>query len=187
MCVGVTEGQVVVAGKDGQMSLKLLGIFAVIVGCGGVGFGMAVNYRSEENCIRQLLAVLDRIQCDLEYRLTPLPELCRICQECCSGKLRILFQELYAELDRQIAPDAACCMNAAVAKTDLPKSVRKLLLELGHTLGCFDLSGQIRGIEAVRSQALDKLQDLMKDKDVRIRSYQTLGLCAGAALAILLL
>ena len=65
--------------------------------------------------------------------------------------------------------------------------MKELLLELGRSLGNFDLNGQLRGIEAVRRQALEALQNSVKDRDQRIRSYQTLGLCAGAALAILLL
>ncbi len=169
------------------MNLKILGICAVILGCGGFGFRMASCHRTDEKYIRQLLAVLDQIQCELEYRLTPLPELCRIASENCSGNLRKLFKNLCHELDRQIAPDAQCCMNAAVVNSELSRKMKALLRELGRSLGSFDLSGQIRGIDAVRRQAMDALQESVRNRDVRIRSYQTLGLCAGAALAILLL
>ena len=169
------------------MSYKLLGICAVLVGCGGFGFRMAAYHRLEEKYIRQFLTVLDQIQCELEYRLTPLPELCTIACGCSTGKLRTLFSALSAELDRQIAQDAHCCMNAALSSAELSRTMKELLLELGRSLGNFDLNGQLRGIEAVRRQALEALQNSVKDRDQRIRSYQTLGLCAGAALAILLL
>ena len=169
------------------MSFKLLGVLAVILGCGGFGFRMAACHRLEEKYIRELLTVLDQIQCELEYRLTPLPELCKIACGNCTGKLRDLFTALSVELDRQIAPDAQCCMSAAVSASELSRTVKGLLLELGRSLGNFDLSGQLRGIEAVRRQAQEALQNSVKNRDLRIRSYQTLGLCAGAALAILLL
>ena len=78
-------------------------------------------------------------------------------------------------------------MNAALSSAELSRTMKGLLLELGRSLGNFDLNGQLRGIEAVRRQALEALQNSVKDRDQRIRSYQTLGLCAGAALAILLL
>ena len=169
------------------MSLKMIGVLAVILGCGGFGFRMAACHRLEEKYIRELLTVLDQIQCELEYRLTPLPELCRIACDNCSGKLHNLFDALCKELDRQIAPDAQCCMNAAVSVSELSRTVKCLLQELGRSLGCFDLNGQLRGIEAVRKQGIEALQVSVKDRDVRIRSYQTIGLCAGAALAILLL
>jgi hypothetical protein len=60
-----------------------------------------------------------------------------------------------------------------------------VLRELGQSLGRFDLNGQLLGIAAVRNTCRSKLQQFEKNKEVRLRSYQTLGLCAGAALAIL--
>ena len=45
--------------------------------------------------------------------------------------------------------------------------------------------GQILGLEAVRSHCRSELDALSANQDERLRSYQTLGLCTGAALAIL--
>ena len=56
---------------------------------------------------------------------------------------------------------------------------------MGSSLGRFDLEGQLQGLESVRIYCREQLDELSKDRDVRLRSYQTLGLCAGAALAIL--
>ena len=167
------------------MSLKLIGTFVVIIGCGGFGFRLAAAHRREEKDLRQLLTVLDQIQCELEYRLTPLPELCRLAGESSSGNIRKLFFDLCRELERQIAPDAQCCMNAAASALEFSPVIKNLLRDLGRTLGRFDLPGQLRGIEAVRQEAVLALDKLTKNQDVRLRSYQTLGLCAGAALAIL--
>ena len=59
------------------------------------------------------------------------------------------------------------------------------MLLLGKSIGRFDMDGQIKGLEAVRQDCRRRLDELSKDRDTRLRSYQTLGLCAGAALAIL--
>ena len=91
------------------------------------------------------------------------------------------------ELEWQIAPDAGCCMNAAVSDSLLSPIAKQHLRNLGRTLGRFDLEGQREGIAAVRQEIILALDKLTKDQEVRLRSYQTLGLCAGAALAILLL
>lgn len=169
------------------MSIKLIGTVIVIIGCGGFGFRLAAAHRREEKDLRQLLTVLDLIQSELEYRLTPLPELCRLAGESSSGGIRKLFFRLCRELESQIAPDAMCCMNAAVAESELSPAIKNLFRGLGRTLGRFDLPGQLRGIEAVRQETVLALDKLTKNQDARLRSYQTLGLCAGAALAILLL
>ena len=169
------------------MSIKLIGTIIVIAGCGGFGFRLAASCRREERELRQLLSVLDQIQCELEYRLTPLPELCRLAGEVSSGNLHRFFSLLSSELEQQIAPDARCCMNAAISQSDLCRTAKQLLYDLGKTLGRFDLPGQLRGIEAIRREGKLALDKLTSNQDVRLRSYQTLGLCAGAALAILLL
>lgn len=170
------------------MSIKLIGAVLIITGCGGVGFSMAAAHRRDENALRQLIGALDYMGCELQYHLTPLPELCRGAAGQTSGSIRAVFLTLAQELDNQIAPDANFCMNAAIAKTTkLPGLVKKNLSLLGQSLGHFDLQGQLKGLEFARQQCRRDLDELSKDRDVRLRSYQTLGLCAGSALAILFL
>lgn len=170
------------------MSIKLIGAALIITGCGGVGFSMAAAHRREENALRQLIGALDYMGCELQYHLTPLPELCRGAARQTSGCVRNVLLTLAQELDSQIAPDANFCMKAAIAKTSkLPKLIEKNLLVLGQSLGHFDLQGQLKGLENARQQCRRNLDELSKDRDVRLRSYQTLGLCAGSALAILFL
>jgi len=54
-------------------------------------------------------------------------------------------------------------------------------------LGRFDLPGQLEGIQAVRKRCEESLESIRKNRNERLRSYQTLGVCAGAALAIILI
>lgn len=169
------------------MNLKWIGAAVILLGCGGFGFRMAASQRQQEKELRQFLSALDLLDWELRYRLSPLPELCLLVSESIQGSVGKLFHKLKQELDRQIAPDAGCCMNAAVSDAPLYSGTKQLLRTLGRTLGRFDLEGQLNGIEAVRQETVLALEKLTKDQDVRLRSYQTLGLCAGAALAILLL
>jgi stage III sporulation protein AB len=149
---------------------------------------MAAAHRRAENALRQLIGALDYMGCELQYHLTPLPDLCRAAAIQSGGCIRSVLQCLSEELESQIAPDVVSCMNAAIAKTSkLPRQVKKNLEVLGSSLGRFDLQGQLKGLEAARHQCRRDLDELSKDRDVRLRSYQTLGLCAGSALAILFL
>lgn len=168
------------------MNIKWIGAILVIAGCGGVGFSIAARHRQTEKQIRQLMAALQYMESDLQYRLTPLPELCRNAGRECSGILREVFCNLARELNWQMAPDACSCMNAALKRSrDLSPGLRRLLLRLGHTLGRFDLQGQLRGLQSVQAACEEELKKLCKNQDIRLRSYQTLGLCVGTALAIL--
>ena len=168
------------------MNIRILGAILVILGCGSFGFLVAAAHRREEQVLHQLLTALDYMQCELQYRLTPLPDLCRQAAANHRGTVRTVFYALAAELEDQISPDVERCMNAVLARVkDVPKLTREAMMELGHSLGRFDLEGQLTGLEVARQACRKGLEELRKDKPVRLRSYQTLGLCAGAALAIL--
>lgn len=170
------------------MTLKLLGAVLVLAGCGGFGFAMASSYCREEYTLAQLARALEYMSCELSYRMTPLPQLCRNAANAVTGVIHSFFLTLAEELEQQVAPDAQMCMNAALAAyPGLPISVRLQLGDLGQTLGRFDLPGQIRGIEGCLHSAQSAAQELAREKSSRLRNYQTLGLCAGAALAILFL
>lgn len=168
------------------MILKWIGALLVIAGCGGVGFTMAASYKREERCLRALLRALDYMTCELQFRLTPLPELCREAGKECAGPAGQALAALSSELESQISPDADSCMYAALSKMEnLPASTTEALRLLGKSLGRFDLDGQLQGIEQVRAHCRRELSGLENGRDQRIRGYQTLGVCAGAALAIL--
>lgn len=168
------------------MSVKLIGAILVIGSCGGFGFKLAANHRREENTLRMLISILDYMECELQYRLTPLPALCRMAASESKGVLSQTFLALAVELEDQISPDVESCMNAALARiTDMPELTREQMELLGRSLGRFDIEGQLKGLETVRRECRRNLEELNQNRDARLRSYQTLGLCAGAAMAIL--
>lgn len=169
------------------MSFKFLGAVLVLFGCSLAGFSMCAAYRREEQQLRQLLSALDYMVCELQYRVTPLPELCRQAGMLRDGPVGQLFTNLAAELDAQVSPDVQCCLAAAAARSgSLSRRMEEAICILGSSLGRFDLQGQLQGLESVRSYCRAELEQMAEGRDTRLRSYQTLGLCAGAALAILL-
>ena len=170
------------------MNIRWIGAILVITACGGYGISVAAGYRREEESLRQMLRMVKFMQCELKYRLTPLPELCRQAAGEARGHLRNVMLGFASELDRQVSPDAYSCMRAVLLKADgLPRRIRRLFSQLGRCLGRFDLDGQLEGLDGVISTCRDQLVQLQSSKIKNLRSYQTLGLCAGAALAILFL
>ena len=168
------------------MSIKGLGAVLIIAGCGGFGFSMAAGVRQQEKLLGQLIRILGILETELQYRLTTLPELCRLAAAECDGTLRSIFRELMTALIRQDQPDATVCMDLVLNRCEeLPGRLRKHLRHLGRSLGRYDLPGQLRGLQTVRSACEGDLALLQQSREVRLRSYQTLSLCAGTALAIL--
>lgn len=168
------------------MTLKLLGAILVVAGCGGLGFAIALQYRREIASLRQMISAIEFMRCELQYRLTPLPELYKRVSDGQTGYIKDVFRELSQELECQISPDAESCLNAALTKVPgLPKYTERAMRALGKTMGIFDLDGQLQALDAVYEGCKKQLAELESNRIQRIRSYQTLGLCAGAALAIL--
>jgi hypothetical protein len=58
---------------------------------------------------------------------------------------------------------------------------------MGTSLGCFGLEEQLTGLDALLAEGDTLRQQLEHNRSQRLRGYQTLALCAGAALAILFL
>lgn len=169
------------------MGIKLMGAILVVIGCGGFGVMMAVSHRREVKALTQLVRAVDVMMCELEYRLTPLPALCRCGAEQCSGSVRACMIALAYALESQISPDVGVCITEAMKLTpNLPKYAAAQFQALGQTLGRYDLTGQLTNLERCKQACLGQLEVLEHHQSQRLRSYQTLGFCAGAALAILL-
>ncbi|MBE6933697.1 MAG: hypothetical protein E7462_01400 [Ruminococcaceae bacterium] len=169
------------------MYLKLIGSLLILAGCGGYGLMMAISHRREVAALHQLVQATDAMLCDLEYRLTPLPELCRFGGEKAKGAVGSCLCALAEALDRQVSPDVGECVLCALKATkSLPRYAAAQLQAFGQTLGRFDLSGQATSLEHCKQACLGQLEVLEHQQPQRLRSYQTLGFCAGAALTILL-
>ena len=170
------------------MKYKWIGAILIVASCSGCGFAIAAGKRREEKLICQLIRILQYMERELQYHLTPLPELCRMAAGETQGILNTVFMNLYRELNWQRQPDAGSCMYAAIQRSgEIPAKVRRLLVQLGHTLGRFDLPGQLQGIQSIQKRCENTLRNIQKNRDEQLRSYQTLGLCAGVALAIILI
>lgn len=169
--------------------MKLFGAVLISVCCGWFGFSLAAAHRREERSLRQLISALDYMQCEMQYRLTPLPELClQTANSCSKGVVRDFYLVLADELRQQLSVDVQPCVEAALDR--VPKMTKKTgecIREIGKNLGKFDLEGQISGFEASRAFCRQRLEEHCAGKDEQRRSYQTLGICAGAALVIILI
>ena len=164
---------------------KWIGAMLIIAGCAAVGFIMAWAHRREERMLRNLKDALDFMSSELQYRLTPLPELCRLAGGEQKNPVGETLLRLSGELNSQILPEVEYCMTNSLKDMDLPGRLQEGFRLLGQNLGRFDLMGQLKGMEMVQGYCDRELEAMGKNKDERLRGYQTLGLCVGAALAIL--
>lgn len=171
-----------------MIGYKWIGSFLIIGSCTGFGISLAVHQKHEERLLSQLTRMIEEMLWELPFQLTPLPDLLRHCARHKPNMLSELFIGVANQLDRQVLPDPISCIEAEMSRDFLSfPRLHRILLLLGASLGRFDLSGQIKGLASVKTQCTQELAELHAGRDTRLRSYRVLGLCAGIALAILLM
>ena len=169
------------------MNIRLIGALFIVAACGGIGLSMAHSHRRIVCWMQDTVRVLDFMEEELSYHLTPLPMLCRK-SAAKDTVLSSFLEDLALQLSHQTSQSAQSCVRAAVnANPQMPKPCAECMLLLGECLGSFDLHGQIQEISSVRNACKARLAALEKGQALRLRSYQTFGFCIGAVLVILLL
>ncbi len=168
------------------MILRCVGAILIIFASGAMGVMMSYSYRKRIAALRNLINSTTCMAEQLRYQLLPLPELCQAAAQVSSGPVRAILIDLGNALHRCNAPEVIGVMEKILSKyPDLDPCVREELINLGKVLGRFDLEGQVSGIAAVTELAKRDLVGLEMAKEVRIRNYHTLAICAGIALVIL--
>lgn len=169
------------------MELKWIGAVLVIGTCSGLGIARAAAQRRDVRVLKQLLSALEMMRLELSCRATPLPELCRIAENRAGREIREYFRTLADLLGSQVAPDASQCARLALNKCpQLPATAAQVLTQLSLSLGRFDYDGQLQGLQKTCELCEGELHRTLADSDGKVRTYQTLGICAGMALAVLL-
>ena len=168
------------------MTVKMIGALLIMAGCGGIGFALCLNHKRQEEALTQLIHSLQWIQCELNYRMTPLPDLCRGASCVAKGIVGQFYKILALELEQQMTPDVLTCMQAAIRSLpDLPEVIIERLMTLGTSLGQFDLQGQLLAIESAQMQCQKELSAFNQDKEIKLRNYRVIGFCTGIAMVLL--
>lgn len=170
------------------MTTKVFGALLIIAGSGGIGYALVLYDRRQEQAMAELQKCLQWMIWQLGYQMPPLAQLCRGAARNCKGRVGQVFHIFADELQHQVLPDPSICMREAIGAVKyVPERAAAHLGELGMALGQFDLQNQLASLEALETQCRLELEHLRSGRERRTRNYQTLSLCAGAVLVILLL
>lgn len=167
--------------------IRLIGAVLTLLAGGGYAVVIGKEHRKKEGYYEQLLLILEHLSWQLQTSLAPLPVCCGEAAVCGRGKMAALFAHLSRKLENGGEDSAAACMVGCVAEQDFPLQLNQRLLQLGDTLGRYDLTSQVAGIQTIMELCKRDLQALSAERTKTVKSCQALGLCTGAAVAILLL
>ena len=147
---------------------------------------MALSVRRTGEVLSQLLAALEQMRCEIAFRHTPLPELMQLLAAESHGAVADFFRNTSKELMRREAASAGVAFRMCLPPAPVfPPQARQTILQLGSSLGRYDIKSQLRGVDLAIERTRNQLDKWRSEQRSLIRSYCTLGICAGMAIAIL--
>lgn len=168
--------------------MKWLGCAFALCACGALGWSAARELKLRVEQLRAMMAALEEMERELSCRLTPMPELLAGLGERTPGAAGQFFARCAAGMEGLDGPFSRLWDEAlAESGLSLAEEDRRVLAELGGTLGRYDAASQCSAIGQVRGRLAENLVCAAERRDRLGRVYGVLGLSAGAALVILLM
>jgi stage III sporulation protein AB len=170
--------------------IKFAGAMLVLIAGTLIGYVQAARFASRPKQIRQMIHALQRLETEIGYGQTPLPEaLVRL-----SGAMPAPLGGLFAEAaERLRAPGGKMVsqiweevwMNGW-NRTDMKASEREAILRLGSTLGSSERADQLKHVRLAMHQ-LQAEEAAARDEQMRFEKMcRSLG-ALGAALVVIVL
>lgn len=171
--------------------LKMLGAACVVFSASAVGFGFSGNVRRQCAQLTALMEALTYLKSEMLYRRTPLPQaLGMLAERSSDAAIGGLFAIAAEKLEESCTLSVHAAFRTALGAADrlaLSTQVQQTLLSLSLSLGQLDMDGQERALELASERLSAQLRLLEQGRSARCRSYTTIGICAGMALAVILL
>ncbi len=173
--------------------LKFAGIILILFAGTMIGFLQAARFAARPRQIRQLLHALQRLETEISYGQTPLPDaLLRI-----SGMVTHPLSSLFANISRSLLRDSAetgetvraCWERAIIAHwpaTAMRSAEKEAMLRLGSTLGGSGREDQLKHIRLAMIQLQVEESSARDDQHRYEKLSRSLGML-GAALAVILM
>ena len=166
--------------------MKLAGVIFILASAWSVGCRFSSSMKLRCELVKRLMDALQILRNELSFLGTPLSDAFRAVAGSSVGPWGQVFGDMAArmEMERWLTPETAA-EKALVLVNDEP--VVHIMMNLAGKLGSYDLEAQLCGIDYAVDAAKSLLCELEEEKKLRSKTYKTLSICAGAAIAILLI
>ena len=166
--------------------IKIIGALLIVGTAGGFGIGKALQFYRQMSQLRNMLAAIEILKCELNYTLKPLPSLCRQVSQRSNGAVAEFFQKYAQNLDKELPrTKAAAKAMDETKRLILPNDAKMAVLELCSTIGRYDLDGENRILQMSGHRMRSAIERFENEKKPLAKSYAVLGFTTGIALVIL--
>lgn len=166
--------------------MKTAGVIFIILSVGSVGFRISAALKYRCRILRKLISALHLLEHELTFSGTPLPRAFTLMADAVEGCYQQIFGKIAQKMNktRWLTPISA--MEQALRECP-DEQTGEILMEFAGNIGRYDIDMQIKGIDIARTRLEGLVSVLEKERSVKSKTYETLGICAGLAAVILLI
>lgn len=167
--------------------IRWFGFILVVSGASAAGIFMSHSVQRKAEICTELISALEFMRGEIEFRLTPLGEICNHLGLVCKKPLGQVFSFVADALKSAPGRPSGVQMRRALQRQPLPEEAKVVLTELFDSCGKQDVLSQLRAIDLAERRMQLTLDVLQKEKNERCRTYRMIGICAGLAVAVILI
>ncbi|MBB3109170.1 stage III sporulation protein AB [Paenibacillus phyllosphaerae] len=170
--------------------VKLIGAVLILFAGTMIGFQQASRFAARPRQIRQLIHALQRLETEIGYGYTPLPEAMSNTAIHLPEPIKSMFHEVCRLLAQDNELSFRECWEQAVVKhwpsTAMKSAERSALIRLGTSLGISDRDDQIKHLKLAETQ-LGAEEEAARDEQARYEKMsRSLGVLVAALVVILI-
>lgn len=170
--------------------LNMVGALIVLISGALIGFYQAAQYANRPKQIRQLIQALQRLETEINYGFTPLPEALKRISHSIPEPVSTIYAQAAEQLTINNGRSTKESWQQVIAdnwkRSAMKASEMDIMLQVGSTLGISDRQDQIKHIHLAIYQ-LQGEEDTAKEEQRRYeKMWKSLGVLGGALVVILM-
>jgi stage III sporulation protein AB len=170
--------------------LKMLGAVLVIAATTLAGWVQAKQYASRPRQIRRLILALKRLETEIMYGFTPLPEALVRIGEQSGGAVGSIFHSAAENMkppDNRTAQDALqLAIESGWSTTAMKKAEQDIMRQFSYTLGTSDRKDQLGHIATAVRQLESEEHEAREEQNRYEKMFRSLGLLFGVFIVIVM-
>lgn len=170
--------------------LKMIGLSMILAASSAMGLRLAATAKRQQTQTLALIDAILRLRHELQCSLTPLPQAFSLLSRSENREIGAFFGNIATRVQCADGCAVGFACRRALTKTAglcLPEAARQALISLFDTLGKYDLEGNLQALDLALSRLREQARTLRDQVRGRCRTYLTLGVCTGLAVAVILL
>jgi stage III sporulation protein AB len=170
--------------------LKLFGAMMILLAATLFGFYQAQQFSRRPKQIADLVRALQRLETEMAYAMTPLPQALMQIAYTCPAPVGLLFRYAAEELKIAAGRTVQHIWGEAIAMhwkhTSLKVGEQDIVRQLGSTLGLSDSNDQVKHIRLAIHQLQGEQDTAVEERKRYEGMWRSLGLLMGALIVILM-